>query len=151
MSQASHLKVSYNKATDSEIKESEKIILNTFRAEDITLKRTYAVKRGLASAVRSFYIQDSDDPKLSKNLLPVGFLPWLKQYYDESGLEYEHIEMRKWPSVDKEFAHQLADGKIVCFQKSDTILQIDNYLDEDILEIQVDDEFYNFLRNNNFI
>lgn len=113
LSQCSHLKVSYKDATDKEIKDSENIINKTFLAEDTTLKRTYAVRKGLASPVRSFYIKDSEEPKKSKNLLPVGFLPWLLQYYKEAKIDVEHIEMRKWPSIDKVFAKKLIDGKVI--------------------------------------
>lgn len=111
--QSTHMKINYSEATDDEVSSSEAIITSSFRAEDSTLKRTFAVKRGLASAVRSFYVQDSDDPRKSKNLLPVGFLPWLTQYYDNAGLAYEHIEMRKWPKIDKEYAHALVNGDVV--------------------------------------
>ncbi len=114
LTQSSHMKVSYKEATKEEIEASEKIILKVFRAEDSTLKRTIAVRRGLASAVRSFYIQDSDDPLLSKNFLPVGFLPWLTKFYNDEQIKYEHIEMRKWPKINKEFAKNLIDGKIIC-------------------------------------
>lgn len=111
--QSTHMKINYSEATDDEVSSSEAIITSSFRAEDSALKRTFAVKRGLASAVRSFYVQDSDDPRKSKNLLPVGFLPWLTQYYDNAGLAYEHIEMRKWPKIDKEYAHALVNGDVV--------------------------------------
>ena len=150
-SQASHMKIGYNQATEEEIKTSENIILTTFRAEDTSLKRTWAVRKGLASPVQSFYIKDDDNPLKSKNLLPVGFLPWLLNYYKEANLEYEHVEMRKWPNIDKTFAKQLIDGNITCFKKSNTILEIDKYIDGDLLELQIDDDFYDFLQNNNFI
>ena len=110
--QSSHLKVSYKNATPEEIQKSENIIITNFRAEDTTLKRTWAVKKGMASAVRSFYIQDNPDPKLSKNLLPVGFLSWLAMYYEEQGIEFEIVEMRTFPKVDKEFAINLFQGDV---------------------------------------
>ena len=111
--QSTHLKVSYKEASDDEIAKSEEILVTTFRAEDSTLKRTWAVKKGFASAVRSFYIQDVDDPKQSKNLLPVGFLPWVEMYFEEANIDYEVIEMREWPKIDKQFVEDLYNNKVV--------------------------------------
>jgi len=111
--QSTHLKVSYKEASDDEIAKSEEILVTTFRAEDSTLKRTWAVKKGFASAVRSFYIQDVDDPKQSKNLLPVGFLPWVEMYFEEANIDYEVIEMREWPKIDKQFVESLYNNKVV--------------------------------------
>lgn len=109
--QSTHLKISYEFAVDGEIEIAEGIIVPAFKAEDTTLKRTYLVRSGKASAIKSFYIQDHEDPRLSKNLLPSGFLKWLMMYFDEAKLEYEVVDMRKWPTVDKEFATKLAHSQ----------------------------------------
>lgn len=109
--QSTHMKVSYQDATDEEVASCEAVIASAFRAEDAALKRTWAVKNGKASAVRSFYIQDSPDPREAKNLLPSGFLRWLTAYLSEAGVEHEVVDMRKWPAVDRDFARSLVNGE----------------------------------------
>ena len=109
--QPSHSQINYDDADDAEVAAAEAVLRNKFKAEDSTLRHSPAVKKGYASAVRSFYVQDGGmDPRQDKNLLPTGFLPALTANFDRVGVKYEVTDMRKWPAVDKDFLRELHGG-----------------------------------------
>lgn len=110
--QSTHCKIVYDKATSSEIIQSEKILATKFSAKDTSLSNTTMVRRRLMSDVRSFYNKDY-------NILPSGFLPHLEYYYDQDGLKYTIFEMRKFPKVDKEFLRKLMTGEIIIGSKKE--------------------------------
>ena len=109
--QTTHMKIEYSEASRQEMMLSERLIKETFSAEDETLQRSNLVKRGLASAVRSLYIDD-------KNLLLTGLLPFLKALYDKNNLKYTIIDGRKWFKPDIEYLKKLKAGKISYISKT---------------------------------
>ena len=110
--QSTHTKVVYDQAKLPEITKSEKILTTKFSAKDTSLSNTTLVKRKIASDVRSFYNTDY-------NILPTGFLPFLEHYYNQEGLEYTIVEMRKFSGVNKEFLKVLMSGKLVIGSKKE--------------------------------
>lgn len=98
--QTTHMQINYTDATTDEISKSEGILNSKFLADDITLKYTSLAKKGMISLTKSFYVKD-------KNLLPTGFLYFLKQYYDKVKLNYEVVDFRKFPKVNKQYIQKL--------------------------------------------
>ena len=92
--QSTHLKVFYENATTEEKEKSENLLREKFCAEDATLKHSFAVKKGWQSAIHHFYIPEHQ-------LLPIGFLGFLTQYYTLHEIEYEVKDMRKWAKINK--------------------------------------------------
>lgn len=103
LTQSTHLKVFFDGVEPDQVAAAKKILTTKFRAEDSQLKYNYAVRKGFASAFKSFYIFDKD-------LLPVGFLPYLEYYLKQEKIKYEVIDLRKYPKVDKDFLRSLAAG-----------------------------------------
>lgn len=104
--QPSHSKFIYSSATEDEIKKSEEILITKFQAEDISLKRDPRVLRKLMSTMRSLYIKD-------RQMLPTGFIEFYKAYLEKENIKYEVQDLRKFPSVDKEFVKKLHANEVV--------------------------------------
>jgi len=100
--QTTHMQINYTEATTDEISKSEGILNSKFLADDISLKYSTMAKRGLITLTKSFYVKE-------KNLLPTGFLYFLKSYYDRVKLNYEIVEFRRFPKVNKDLATKLLD------------------------------------------
>lgn len=103
--QSSHLKIVYENTSTGDKLKSEKILTSKFSARDKSMSHNPLVKKGIISDIKSFYNTDY-------NILPAGFLSFLEHYYTEAKLDYEIVEMRKFPSVDKEFLKSALQGNI---------------------------------------
>ena len=95
----SHSKIDYRNASDNEIRISESILRDKFKAKNDQLARHPLVRRGIMSMEQSFY-----DHEL--NLLPTGLIPYLRIYFKKSELEFEVTDLRKFPAYDKEYLQQ---------------------------------------------
>lgn len=104
-SQSTHLKIVYTDATTAEKLKSEKILTSKFCARDKSMSHNPLVKKGIISDIKSFY-------NTEYNILPSGFITFLEHYYTEANLDYEILEMRKYPPVDKEFLKATMKGEI---------------------------------------
>jgi len=102
--QNTHCKIVYDETEENDKRVSEDILKNKFKAEDSALKYLQRTRSKHISAYRSFYIEE-------KNLLPVGFLPFLEEYYKQEEIEYQINDLRKYPSVDKEFLRELFEDR----------------------------------------
>jgi superfamily II DNA or RNA helicase len=118
LTQSTHLKVVYQKATALEKQLSEDILQKQFRCKDSSVEHSHAFKKGFIDNIVNFYIFD-------KNLLPVGFLPHLEYYYQEQKLQYEIVDLRKFPGVNKEYIKKLLKGEILCGTKKPRDYQIE--------------------------
>lgn len=157
MAQATHLKIFYDDATQEEKDKSELLVASKFCAEE----RTYSPwKKGYTTEIKSFYIKD-------KQILPVGFLPYLEYYYNENKIQFQTVNLRKYPSINKTFIKSLINKEINCNGKTPRDYQIESVvaviksrggiiklpmgcLDGTTeIQIQVDDELYNILQTLN--
>lgn len=100
----SHMKVFFNKATTQEILKTEQICKTKFRARDTGMAHNPMVKRGFISDIRSFYSEEH-------NILPTGFIRPLCAYLDQMNVEYEVVDKRKFPGVNKNVIEQIIDGE----------------------------------------
>jgi hypothetical protein len=96
---SSHSKIDYSEASDEEIKKSEEILRNNFKAKDKSLARDPGVMRGWKSDIVNFYVEDL-------NLLPTGLIPYLRVYLKKANIEFKIKELRKFPKPDMDFLNQ---------------------------------------------
>lgn len=163
--QASHLKVFYDDASEEEKIKSETILKTKFSARDSSMARNPLVLKKIISDIRSFYNEEY-------SILPSGFWKFLQFYYDKAEIPYQVNDMRKFPKFDKDFVKSLMKEEISLDGESPRDYQIDaivtivkekggiisspmgsgKCLGYDYeLELQVDNDFFNFLKENNFL
>lgn len=109
--QSTHCKFYFE--TDKEKEKANKILNVKFKAKDKNLERDPRVLNGTMDAYENFYNEEY-------SILPVGLLPYLLIYFDKEKIEYELVDLRKFPSIDKEFAQKLINNEIVYYGKEGT-------------------------------
>ena len=102
--QSTHLKISYQNASSEEKKLSEKILTTKFCARDTSMSHNPLVKRKILSDIKYFY-------NTEYNILPIGFLYYLEHYYKEENIQYDIVDMREFPFVDKNILKQMIKGE----------------------------------------
>ena len=84
----------------------EEFINEKFSAKDTSLEYDWRYKKGILSSSKSFYID-------SNQLLPIGFLAYLKVYLKETSFEVNFVEYRTFPKTDLK---PLKDGVLRDYQ-----------------------------------
>jgi len=105
--QSTHSKISY----DKEDNEAKKLLLKSFIANNTSLQNDPRVKNGYMSSYENFYNEDND-------ILPTGLIPYVFEILKKNKFKYEHIELRKFPEVDKEFLNKLIHDEIIFIDKN---------------------------------
>lgn len=109
--QTTHSKFSYDDSKEDQ--EVRKLLIKSFVANNTALENDPRVKRGYMSSLENFYNEDND-------ILPTGLIPYVFEIFKNKNIEYEHIELRSFPSVNKQLIKDLMDDKVV-FNGMDSI------------------------------
>jgi len=103
--QSTHMGIDFSGATKDDKKAALNILNNKFIAEDIKMRHSWAVKSGHVSPYKNFFISD-------KNILPIGFLPFVEHYFKEQEIEYAINDLRRYPAVNKKFVKALLQNEL---------------------------------------
>ena len=100
-----YIQTTHSKFTFEDDIKAREILLTKFIAEDTKLRHSPMVKSGYLDPNTNFYSEEHD-------ILPTGLLPYVYQYFKKSKIEYELIDLREFPAVNKTFVKELMDGKV---------------------------------------
>lgn len=101
-----HSKMLFDKCDVKEKARINSILKTKFTFRDKKKEREKLVLLGLESPYVSLYIED-------KQILPTGFIPWLKLFLKEAGIEFTITDIRKFPEYDKSiFDENFVLGKL---------------------------------------
>jgi hypothetical protein len=101
--QTTHSKFSYSE--DPESLAIRKLLLTKFIANNTQLENDPRVRNGYMSSYENFYNEEHD-------ILPTGLIPYVFEILEEEKAQFEHIELRKFPGVNKTFLKKLINDEI---------------------------------------
>jgi len=111
--QTTHSKFSYSE--DPESLAIRKLLLTKFIANNTQLENDPRVRNGYMSSYENFYNEEHD-------ILPTGLIPYVFEILEEEKAQFEHIELRKFPGVNKTFLKKLINDEI-SFTGKDGVLR----------------------------
>lgn len=94
-----HSKIDYSKATAKEKAKSEEILIEKFQAKDKSQEFNPMVRKGFVDPTVSFYIKE-------RQIIPSGFIPYVRVYYRKNDIEFEQLDLRRFPKVNQDFLDQ---------------------------------------------
>lgn len=124
--QSTHSKIDYDDTKEAQ--DIKKLLLKSFIAKDTSLENDPRVKRGYMSPYENFYNEEND-------ILPTGLIPYVFEILKEKNVEYEHKELRSFPSVNKQIIKDLMDDKVEFVGKDGSIRKPRDYQKESILKL----------------
>lgn len=101
--QSTHSKFSYD--DNKEDIAVRKLLLTKFIANNTTLENDPRVRNGYMSSYENFYNEEHD-------ILPTGLIPYVFEIFKNEEIPFEHIELRKFPGVNKDFLKKLINDEI---------------------------------------
>ena len=160
-----HSKIDFSDV-DKDIKKSYvKMLKEKFTVRNPTLERNPLVIRGIMSADHCFYDPDN-------SILPTGLVPHLRIYSKQNGFQIELKDFRKFPKQNEDILSGITNKEIIMGIHKARDYQIDALADlvkyrggimeggtgmgkclggDTEIEIEIDDQFYSFLKKNKMI
>ena len=160
-----HSKIDFSEVDKDIKKEFIKMLKEKFTVRNSSLERNPMVIRGLMSADHCFYDVDN-------SILPTGLVPHLRIYSKQNNFEIEIKDFRKFPKQNEDILSGIVNKEIVMGIHSARDYQIDSMADlvkyrggiveggtgmgkclggDTEIEIEIDDDFYTFLKKNKMI
>lgn len=126
--QTTHSKIIFDEDKAKEAQKTKQLLLSKFRAIDNSLKYDPRVKRGIMDPYHSFYVEEYQ-------LLPTGFLEYLKAYLEVEEIEYKVTDLRKFPGVNKQFIQKLIKDEVKIIGNDGTEYIPRKYQKESVLTV----------------
>ena len=160
-----HSKIDFTDVDKNVKKEFIKMLKEKFTVRNPTLERNPMVIRGLMSADHCFFDVDN-------SIIPTGLVPHLRIYSKQNGFEIELKDFRKYPKQNEDILSGITNKEIVMGIHSARDYQIDALADlvkyrggiieggtgmgkclggDTEIEIEIEDDFYSFLKKNKMI
>lgn len=96
---ATHTKIKYTDLSKNEKNEIISLIEEKFTVTDSSVTFSPACRNGWISDKKCFYNGEYD-------LLPTGFLAYIKMYLKKANIEFKVTDIRKFPFIDEDFIKQ---------------------------------------------